>query len=165
MTDNFPSAVAFTLREEGGLSDDANDPGGLTKYGISAAAYPSLDISNLTQADAEAISRRDYWMAIRADDLPAGLDALLFDDAVNRGVGGAARLLQRCLGVDADGSIGPLTLAAVAARKPSDLIEALRAAQEVAYRGDAGFSRYGRGWLDRLGLRFGLAWGLMRKAG
>ena len=70
--DNFARCLAFTLRSEGGFTDNRADPGNWTggqvgagelrgtNFGISAAAYPQLDIANLTAAMA-------------GGDLPQGL--------------------------------------------------------------------------------------------
>ena len=58
---DFNKAVEKVLKFEGVLSNDKYDAGGLTKYGISKRMYPSLDIANLTQEQAVAIYKRDYW--------------------------------------------------------------------------------------------------------
>ena len=34
MIDRFPATVPFTLREEGGFTNDPRDPGGATNLGI-----------------------------------------------------------------------------------------------------------------------------------
>ena len=52
---DFLTCVKIVLDHEGYVSDDSNDPGGLTKYGISSRAYPELDVSELTQDEAIAI--------------------------------------------------------------------------------------------------------------
>lgn len=51
---NFNDAIVKTLAKEGGakFTDIAGDRGGATKYGISQAAYPNVDIRNLTEASA-----------------------------------------------------------------------------------------------------------------
>ncbi len=124
----FDRCFAETVGEEGGFSADPDDPGNWTggavgvgacrgtKFGISAAAYPGLDIASLTLEDAKAIYARDYWAPIQGDTLPPALAMLVFDAAVNDGIGTAARWLQAAVGVATDGMIGPTTLAAVAAR-------------------------------------------------
>ncbi len=101
--ENFDRCVRAVLSEEGGLSDHPQDPGGLTKYGISRRAYPDLDIRRLTMDDVIEIYRRDYWNPVHGTDLPASLALLVFDAAVNQGVGTAVRLLQKTLGVKEDG--------------------------------------------------------------
>jgi lysozyme family protein len=122
------AAFRVVVGEEGGYGADPSDPGnwtggavgaGLcrgTKYGISAAAYPNLDIEHLTLADAQEIYRRDYWDRIAGDSLPPPLALLVFDAAVNNGVTRAAEWLQAAVGVTEDGDIGPETLGAIAQR-------------------------------------------------
>ena len=103
---NFETAVNLTLEKEGILSDHKDDAGGLTKYGISQAAYPGLDIASLTKADAIAIYKRDYWDKAQCEEIPYPLDIMLFDTAVNHGVTKAVKILQESLGITADGVIG-----------------------------------------------------------
>jgi lysozyme family protein len=112
---SYDQAFAIVIGEEGGVTDDANDPGGLTKYGISQAAYPSLDIRNLTLDDAKAIYKRDYWDRVRAGELVPPLALLAFDAAVNNGVRRAIQWLQVAVGAKADGVFGPATMALVEA--------------------------------------------------
>lgn len=129
----FGLAFAMTVGFEGSdLSLDPRDAGNWTggeigqgalkgsKFGISAGAYPTLDIGALTLADAEAIYQRDYWTPIAGDRLPPPLALLVFDSAVNNGVARAGVLLQQTVGVAEDGDIGPETLGAVAERVARD---------------------------------------------
>ncbi len=110
----FETALGIVLRHEGGYVNDANDPGGETKYGISKRQYPEMDIRNLTEQGAGRIYRRDYWEAIRGDDIEAqDLAENLFDFAVNAGVSRAVRMMQKLVGVSTDGLVGPLTLRAM----------------------------------------------------
>ena len=109
-------AIKLVLDYEGRVfEDDPKDLGGETKYGISKKAYPLLDIRSLTEEEAKAIYRRDYWDPLMADELPAKLAVVAFDCAVNQGTGRAIRLLQSLLGVEADGKIGPKTIEAAKA--------------------------------------------------
>lgn len=93
---DFTKDVAITLAQEGGatITDNKNDPGGLTKYGISQKRYPHEDIKALTEDRAELLYRRDYWTPIGGDQLPEPLALNAFDAAVNLGVPVAKRLLQ-----------------------------------------------------------------------
>lgn len=143
----FDRALALVLRHEGGLVDDPRDPGGLTNLGISQRAYPNVDIRSLDQAGAGAIYRRDYWDAIKADQLPEGLAICVFDAAVNMGVDRAIRLLQKACSVQVDGILGPNTLRA-ASRLP-DAVARFSAERALAYTGIRNFDIYGRGWLRR----------------
>lgn len=61
---DFKTAINNILiikKEEGIYSNNPNDPGGETKYGISKLSYPHLDIKNLTLEDAENIYEKDWW--------------------------------------------------------------------------------------------------------
>src|SRR5262245_64575336 len=104
----FEPAVAKTLIREGGsrFTDDPNDHGGATKYGISQRAYPNVDIRNLTEDQAKAIYKRDYWDKVGGDSIASQLVAEnIFDTAVNMGVTTAVKLVQMTLGVGIDGKV------------------------------------------------------------
>ncbi len=90
----FNIAVKFVLDWEGGYVNDPNDPGGETNYGISARAYPDLDIQNLTVDQAKAIYRRYYWDAINLDSVSYPLNFVAFNCCVNCGASVAKRLLS-----------------------------------------------------------------------
>lgn len=146
----FDRAHDFVARWEGGWVDDAYDPGGETRYGISQRAYPDLDLSTLTREQAKAIYERDYWRAAKCDKLPEGLALLHFDCAVNQGVGRAAIFLQQALGVTADGIIGPVTLGAVENADLPAVITEYCAQRGRHYGNLSTFHRFGLGWMRRL---------------
>ena len=108
----WDSAFRLLLENEGGLVDDKNDSGGITKYGISKKAYPNLDIPSLTLWQAQDIYRRDYWERCKCDNIPDALSVAVFDFAVNSGIKTAIKKLQIALGVTADGIIGNQTVGA-----------------------------------------------------
>lgn len=148
MNHRFEIAFRIVVGEEGGLSDDPRDPGGLTKYGISKRAYPDEDIANLTLDRARELYRRDYWNRVRGDDLPFRWALLVFDAAVNQGVDPAIRMMQDALGVLVDGRIGPRTIAAAQVgddRRPARFL-ALRV---FRYQRTKNFDRFGYGWITR----------------
>ena len=132
---NFPDCIAHVLAAEGGLVNDPKDPGGVTKFGISQRSYPALNIRALSLDDAKAIYQRDYWAPIQGEALPAGLDLLLLDHAVNAGPARAVRLLQHLVGVPEDGLMGPITLGEVAAADPQGLIAAYSELRLDNYQG------------------------------
>ncbi|MBW4089878.1 MAG: hypothetical protein HIU82_02045 [Proteobacteria bacterium] len=163
MTPAFARAFAAVVVVEGGYTRDAADPGNWTggavgagelrgtKYGISAAAYPTLDIAALTISVAAALYRPRYWDVIAGDALPWPVALIAFDCAVNQGPGIAARILQLALGVVADGVVGPVTIAAAArfARGPSPVVVEIAARRAVRYAaGD--MAHFGLGWMRRL---------------
>jgi lysozyme family protein len=79
----------------------------------------------LEPLERDAIYKIQYWDAIRGDDLPSGIDAAVYDYAVNSGPSRAARELQAVLGVTQDGVIGILTLEAAMRASPFAVIKAL----------------------------------------
>lgn len=168
----FARALAHVLSMEGGYSEDPYDPGGPTNLGITLAEFARVtgvalteqtfatvkaQLRNITRDQAAAIYRRDYWQAARCPDLPAPLAAFHFDAAVNQGVFGAARMLQQALGVDVDGVIGPLTVAAAARSQPLQALSAYAEARRAHYRSLSTFWRFGRGWLSRVNTTLALA--------
>jgi lysozyme family protein len=95
MRENYPKAFNLTVMQfEGGsrFTQDADDPGGATKYGLSKKANPDLDIVNLTEQQAKEIYLQRYWTPSGCDEMPYPWDMVVFDTAVNLGVGRAAGL-------------------------------------------------------------------------
>ena len=147
--DKLERCLGTVLAAEGGQSNHPVDPGGLTKFGISQCAYPTLDIAHLTLAEAEALYRRDYWQPIQGDQLPSGLDLLMIDCAVNQGVVTAIQLLQAALKLKEDGVLGPVTRAAAAQAMP-DVLDNFAAERAIRYEFNRNEATFGRGWYRRL---------------
>ena len=114
----FDQAFEIVVGHEGGYSNNSADPGGETKFGISRRSYPNLNIATLTLDQAKAIYQTDFWNRAGCDLCDPGLALVLFDAAVNNGVGQAVRWLQAAVGANADGAIGPATKAAIANADP-----------------------------------------------
>lgn len=151
MKDLFPTALAFVLLKEGGakITEDPDDPGGLTKYGICQKSYPHLDIRNLSETQASTIYRADYWTPAGCAQIPGVVGIMMFDIAVNQGPGAAAKLLQEAAGVLADGKIGPKTLAAVNRKNPRGMLEEFTVRRLMRYSTTRNFDKYGLGWNRR----------------
>lgn len=157
---DFAPAIAFTLGQEGGFSDDPQDPGGATNLGITLATLSNWrghsctvqDVRTLTQTEAKAIYTANYWNVVGGPNLPPGLDLTVFDFGVNAGPGTSAKMLQRILGVVRDGAVGPITLAA--AQCSGAVLRArigdLAAAHEAYYHSLPGFAHDGKGWTARV---------------
>ena len=108
------------------------------------------EVRQLSRTEAAQIYRRNYWNTVRGDDLPAGVDAAVFDHAVNSGPGAAARMLQASLGVKADGAIGRTTLAALGVAEPQALIRELMRRRRGFLQRLKTFAIFGRGWTRRI---------------
>ena len=120
----FYQALPVTLRFEGGYANHPSDPGGATMKGVTQATYdafrrelgkPTQDVRAIADAEVELIYHHRYWTPARCDALPWPASLCHFDASVNHGLAGAAKILQRAVGVPDDGKIGPQTLAAVGA--------------------------------------------------
>ena len=150
MKSNFNRCMAQVFLHEGGYVNNAQDPGGETNFGISKRSYPNEDIRGMTRERAAKIYRRDYWNPVRGDDLPAGIDLVAFDAAVNSGVSRGAKWLQQALGVAADGRVGPNTIeAARKADKEAVIIGALALRRGFLHRLPH-WNTFGKGWDARL---------------
>jgi lysozyme family protein len=92
---DFDKAVVKTLGWEGGESNDPDDRGGHTKYGISKRAHPDVDIASLTIDQAKEIYRTQYWEKCGCHRMGNQDHAeVIFDIAVNMGVAAAREILS-----------------------------------------------------------------------
>src|SRR5580698_2156029 len=99
-------ALPIVLKFEGGFSDDPDDPGGRTNYGITQAEYDAVygagrDVLDITPAEVQYIYDTQYWKLGLCDILNAISDKLSlihFDTCVNCGVTTAIRILQKAVG-------------------------------------------------------------------
>lgn len=158
MKDNFEACLAHVLQSEGGYVDHPSDPGGATNMGITIAtlrtwrgrSVTKADVKALTRAEAAAIYRKNYWDAVRGDDLPRGLDLVAFDAAVNSGVSRGAKWLQSALGVPADGKVGPKTIAAANAAHKDAVIDRACDLRLGFLRQLGTWKTFGKGWTRRV---------------
>ena len=153
---DFVPAVAKTLIREGGarFTDNPDDRGGATKYGISQRAYPNEDIANLTEAQAKAIYKRDYWDKVCGDQVKSQAVAEnVFDTAVNMGSTTATKLVQMILGIAIDGKFGPSTLDAANKTDDKAFLSEFTLAKVARYAAicnkDRSQSKFLLGWINR----------------
>jgi lysozyme family protein len=156
----YARCEALVLRSEGGYVDNRLDRGGPTNKGITletlsgflGRAASVAELEHIGDELVAAIYRHEYWGPIAGDALPAGVDYIVFDEAVNQGAARAARQLQAAAGCAEDGAIGRVTLAHVTACDPVSLVQAVRREREAAYRAApaAQWAEFGRGWINRL---------------
>lgn len=160
----FDISLKAVLAQEGGYVDNPLDPGGATNLGITRktlaawrkitpwTALDKSEVKALRVTEAAEIYKALYWDRCEGDALPAGLDLMLFDFAVNSGPDRAIRSLQGLLKVRADGIVGSVTLAAIAARssKIAELIDALANARLGFLQQLTSFVTFGSGWKKRV---------------
>lgn len=147
---NFDQAFEKLIGHEGGYVNDARDPGGETRYGISKRGYPGEDIAGMTLARAQLLYRRDYWGPAGCDAVPDPVKFPLFDHAVNGGVRAAVKTLQRAAGAVPDGLLGPMTLQAVQSMPPARLAARMAGARLEAMANLKTWPVFGRGWALRI---------------
>jgi len=158
MIQNFDKALKAVLVHEGGYVFNPKDPGGETNLGCTKAVWEehcghpvdTKTMKALTPADVGPLYKNKYWDKIKGDDLPSGVDYVVFDAAINSGSGRAAKWLQACVGVEPDGGIGPKTLAAVRAFNPEQLIKDY-SKRRLSFLSDLStWETFGRGWAKRV---------------
>jgi lysozyme family protein len=158
MKDNFPKSLAAVLVHEGGFVNNPKDPGGMTNLGCTKAVWQEhcgheVDekaMRALTPNDVGPLYKTKYWDKIKGDELPNGVDYVVFDAAINSGPGRATKWLQACVGVEPDGGIGPKTLAAVRAMDAKQLIDDY-SKRRLSFLSDlTTWETFGRGWARRV---------------
>jgi hypothetical protein len=94
MKANFDRAFELVIGLEGAYTDDPDDPGGPTKYGIAQNYNPEVDVKNLTLERAKEIYYRKYWLPAGCNEAMFPMDICLFDSNVNPQRGGNQELLN-----------------------------------------------------------------------
>lgn len=168
MTDRFDDCLAFVLQWEGSkFTNDPDDRGGATRYGIIQREYDSyrkslgLDpqsVEFITDYEVGEIYRHSYWDRVNADTLPEPLDLFMFDSAVQHGPKKAIQFLQRALGITDDGVIGRQTMTSVREDVLSGALAALlvlaisarRAFYDAIVKNDSTQKKWRKGWENRL---------------
>lgn len=186
---NFMEALRHTLQFEGGYAHDPADRGGETFRGISRVNWPdwpgwelidqvkgrgagapwlinaAFDGHPEMERLVAAFYQRHFWRPFEELGGPGRVRAKLFDTAVNVGIGGAVKMLQRAINhlepasaLRVDGAIGPRTRAgldlALAGKGGEErLLSAFGQEQEAHYRRlvdrSPGQARFLKGWLRR----------------
>ena len=170
--DCYAESIRRLLASEGGYVNHPSDPGGPTNFGITLADYRKYVKADATAADvramhideAKAIYRAKYWGAMRADELPAGVDYCVFDYAVNSGTGRAPKVLQRVLGIDVTGRVDGATVTAARRREARALIQAICDERMRFLQGLRTWPVFGKGWSKRVGEVRSVALGMTDKA-
>jgi lysozyme family protein len=158
----FDQSLTLLLKHEGGWSNHPRDRGGATNLGVTQRVWEAwtgtkaseATMRGLTPEKVAPLYRKNYWDATRCDDLPPALALCVMDFAVNAGPARAAKMLQRLMGVTADGEIGPKTIAAVkrfvAEHGEAQAVRDYQQMRRGYYRGLGTFKTFGKGWLRRV---------------
>ncbi len=163
MKDNWELSFDKVIESEGGyrLTTIPGDLGGQTYAGIARVPNPDWEgwaLIDKGETPPKEMVMRFYktriWDRVKGDDLPTGLDYLVYDFAVNAGPGQSAKLLQRAVGVTDDGAIGNGTLGAVRAKEPAEVIAGFTQQKEAFYKALVERRpeqvKFIKGWLNRV---------------
>lgn len=173
---HFSEAINVVLKHEGGFSDDPNDPGGATNYGISLRYLRTVgdldgdgyldgdfdhdgdvdaeDIRRMSMQNAVSIYKSQWWDRYGYESINSqDVATKVFDLAVNMGARQAHIIVQRALRavgkvVKEDGVIGPVTMAAINNYQSMMLLPAIRSEAAGFYR-SLNKPKYIEGWLNR----------------
>ena len=158
MNINFEKSLQLILKSEGGYVNNPADPGGMTNLGVTKRVWEEWvghDVTeqtmrDLTPAIVAPMYKAKYWDKVCGDDLPSGVDYVVFDAAINSGPGRAIKWLQACVKVDVDGQIGPHTLNAVTAFSDVDLISDYNKRRLSFLIDLPTWPTFGKGWTNRV---------------
>lgn len=148
----FDDAFTALMGNEGGYSDNPNDPGGATMYGVTQAVARRWgytgDMQDLPQDTAKAIAKSEYWDRYSCDKFDPRVEFQVFDAAYNGGH--PAQWLQQASGATVDGIIGPETIAAVNLTPPRVLIMRFVSYRLTYLTSLDTWPTFGKGWARRI---------------
>lgn len=117
----FEAALTFTLKAEGGYSNDPRDSGGSTYHGITQQSLnswlhshvmPAMDVRDLTDEQVHDFYQERFWNDPKLDmlaDIFPKIAIAVFDFSVNIYYVRAIATLQRLIATVPDGHLGPRT--------------------------------------------------------
>ena len=151
----------FILRWEGGFVNDPNDSGGATNKGVTLTTYRRYKGESATVADLKAITDEDwtaifktmYWDKVKADEINSQSVANLIVDWYWMSGTTAVRRVQRLVGAQPDGIIGPKSIAAIniaGEGLAQDIYDDRRRFYEEIVARRPSQRKFLRGWMNRL---------------
>lgn len=160
---NLELALKKCLKWEGGYANDPDDSGGPTMRGVTIATYteycrrvgkpvPTVnDLKKIKYEEIVDLADKLFWSKIMGNHIEnQSIANLCFDCVWGSGLG-YIKVIQRLLGVQADGVFGPKTLQALNQYKPQEeLFLRLWNRRKTYFEGCAGAWKYLNGWMNRL---------------
>ena len=163
----FKNAVQIVLGLEGGFSEynpSTKDP--RTNKGITQPEFDefrrknnlqSKDVKDITTDEAIEIYKQEYWDKIQGDKLDARnpkLAIVIFDSAVNNGIGGANGIIKSIVKTDGNRFDDKMIEDIIAADKSNDLYSNIINKRYQKYKDiiakNPVMDEYGKGWNNRL---------------
>ena len=162
--ERFERIFDYLLRVEGGYSDNKNDKGGKTKFGIIEEEARDFgykgNMQDLTKDFAKNIYLKKYYLGNKLDKVINDKVALsICDWAVNSGRNGTKNVQIAInqltnANLDVDGIIGNKTLEALNSIDPGKFLEVYHNLQRIYYKGKVEADRtqegFLTGWLNRV---------------
>jgi lysozyme family protein len=161
---DFERSLSRVLVHEGGYSNNPKDPGGATMKGVTQRVYddfrmarsvPKQSVKLISQAEIATLYKTRYWDMFKGDKMPAGVNYVVFDGAVNSGVAQSVKWLQRALAPHytgtIDGLVGEGTLRAIEDYgDPAELIDKICDLRLAFLKSLKTWPTFGRGWASRV---------------
>jgi lysozyme family protein len=169
---DIQTAIGFVLRQEdsrltGQITNDPTDRGGRTRFGIAERFHPELTKMGFFDSMpyspalslADSVYAGSYAMPLKLQGIAAQQVAnAQLSFAINEGTGTAIKILQRALGVAADGIMGDGTLHAL---NTTSVLPALERQQQAYYADivakNPSQQRFFNGWMNRVKQDCGVA--------
>ena len=162
----FNKFLDYIFEVEGGFTNDENDRGGATNFGIIEEEARKFgytgDMRNLTKDFAKNIYLKKYYLGNHIDKITDDRVALsIFDWAVNSGGKGIkkAQIVANKFGANLiiDGIIGNKTLEAINAIDPKMFLKEYHEMQRTFYKNlaarDSSQEDFLKGWLNRVEIK------------
>jgi lysozyme family protein len=142
MSDMFERSFEMVIEHEGHFSNDPDDRGGATCWGVCHAEINKFlghvatieEIKDFPIESAKQIYKKKYWDQMRLDEIKSDLiKMLLFDQGVNRGCVTTILSIERILGVKPNGIMDTETINAINARNGIKLAFDFIKSAQLAY--------------------------------
>jgi lysozyme family protein len=159
MKSTYDVCLPLLLLHEGGYTNHPSDPGGPTNFGITIFDYrkyvkpgaTAADVRAMTVEEAKRIYRTRYWDVQRCDELPAGVDYVIFDYGVNSGIGRSGKVLRRLVKLsDRSSMISDDAIAAVCAIDAATVVTSICEERLRFLRSLRTWPVFGSGWNRRV---------------
>lgn len=158
---NHKILAPFILSHEGGYINHPNDPGKQTMKGVTIATFRSVygknktvnDLKKITTEQWNNVFKKYYWDKCKADLIEdQSIANMLVDFAWNSGVGTAVAILQKIVGVSADGFIGRVSIGAINGyyKGAKYVFEQLKERRKEYLKGCKNWETFKNGWTARV---------------
>lgn len=153
----------FILKWEGGFSNHPNDKGGATMKGVTLSTFRYFfgkeksvtDLCQITDEQWLTVLRECFWKPWKADQIKnQAIANICVDFAWASGTLTSIRKVQKALGLDTDGIVGPITLRALNGADAAKVFNTIKAERlryiEAICQTNHSQVCFLRGWQNRI---------------